>query len=550
MVIFDNILLVLFCLIAVLPPLLNGSWDIWALTLIHLSTLVLLLGFWLRSAYQKKSLSLDFTPSGIYFLFYLLFCFISYFHSVNHFNSRNENFNQFNYFLLFLLSANLLVSDSKRAFFRYTFFGVTAFISLLALWQKLHHQSPVGTLLNENVLSAYLVAVFPLFLSEIWSQWRIVKIFGALVVLLALFSTRSLGGAISLGLGVIIFFILGAKFTKVTRKLGLKKIVVTGISCFAVIVIFLSAAKLQETNVYDRVNWWRGALEIIKDHPFSGVGLGNFGNIYLKYKVGKLNSLYAHNHYLELWSEIGFLGVLAFLLGIYRFIKESLANLRKLEQSNQILNIGIITSVLSLLLYSFIDFGLAIPAVAIIFWVLMGLSYSYSQSSFICLKINWIRSLIFAVLILVTGVLVVRPFLASQKYVAGIYSLRNNDLEQAEKKLIASIKIDSLNAQTYAFLSDVYKNKGNLEQAIYNLKEAIKLNSNYGSFHYNLARVYETQGNLEQAIAEARLAIACHPQKPLYHQALSILYKKAGDDKAAQYEERKLQELLPSVSNN
>jgi len=68
-----------------------------------------------------------------------------------------------------------------------------------------------------------------------------------------------------------------------------------------------------------RLNYWRDTLRIIKSHPLTGVGPGNFNLI---------TSHYAHNSYLQIWAKMGILGIISILWLAIASIKVSLKNLK------------------------------------------------------------------------------------------------------------------------------------------------------------------------------------------------------------------------------
>lgn len=64
-----------------------------------------------------------------------------------------------------------------------------------------------------------------------------------------------------------------------------------------------------------RLQYWAGALSIIRDHPLLGIGPGNFRHHYLQYKLPAASEEIAdpHNMILDLWTSGGILAVLGFL---------------------------------------------------------------------------------------------------------------------------------------------------------------------------------------------------------------------------------------------
>lgn len=110
-------------------------------------------------------------------------------------------------------------------------------------------------------------------------------------------------------------------FVLVRRKLLLVPLV------FAVILI-----KAGEKSIYvrelegvitSRICWLKAGVNMFKDSPVYGIGSGNFGNSYRKYKTcGELSTTYAHSSYLQVISECGIVGFLIFSIFIYLFLNE------------------------------------------------------------------------------------------------------------------------------------------------------------------------------------------------------------------------------------
>ena len=546
MTIINRMLVAVFLVAAILPPLFNASWDLWALSVIHLLTIIAVTLYYFSLLRGSSGAGFKSWTGAGYFLLYLLFCLLSYFFSQNRFNSRNELFNQFNYFLLFFLALNLLDSDKRRLYFREGVVAIAVMVSLIAIWQGLHQHAAVGTMLNTNILSGYLVLIIPLALISFLEGRRLWRAVMLAVLLAALLFSRSVGGWLAVFIGCAILAALISRTEKDSQQKN-NKTLYAGIILFAAVMVFFLVRKIHEPGVTDRVNWWWSAVKMIKDHPLAGVGIGNFGSSFLHYKTGKMNTIYAHDHYLQMWAEIGFLGFLCLLGVIYSYLRISIGNLADLDRSRRYFTMGAISGIFSLLAYSIIDYTMAIPAAAITFWILMGASYPPAGVRSRTFRTTRPLTAVFLIVILLAAIAVIKPFLASQKYVNGIAFLQNGDLLSAEEELQASIRLDPLNSFTYGFLSDVYRKEHLWQKSIDSLREAIRLDPDYGPFHQNLALVYEDRGDIDLAIKEARLAINCHPQKALYHYTLGLLYEQAGNHQAARLEQEKYQEMEKDV---
>lgn len=65
-----------------------------------------------------------------------------------------------------------------------------------------------------------------------------------------------------------------------------------------------------------RLLYWTGTLNLLRDHPLSGAGPGNFRQVYLKYKADESSEEIRdpHNFVLDAWSSSGVIGLTGLLL--------------------------------------------------------------------------------------------------------------------------------------------------------------------------------------------------------------------------------------------
>jgi O-antigen ligase len=68
--------------------------------------------------------------------------------------------------------------------------------------------------------------------------------------------------------------------------------------------------------VLERMAHWQSAVEMWADHPWLGVGIGNYATAYPRYALPlwPLPLGHAHNYYLNMGAEAGMLGLLSYLL--------------------------------------------------------------------------------------------------------------------------------------------------------------------------------------------------------------------------------------------
>jgi O-antigen ligase len=125
-----------------------------------------------------------------------------------------------------------------------------------------------------------------------------------------------------------------------------------------------------------RIHFWSVTLEIIKAHPWLGTGLGAFGVIYTHYD--SRNGLYrleqAHNDYLQILSDTGFLGALlafCFMILLFRYAFRR-------TKSRDVFRRGVALSAMggcfAVLVHSMFDFTLHTTSNALLFLVLCALA--------------------------------------------------------------------------------------------------------------------------------------------------------------------------------
>jgi len=136
----------------------------------------------------------------------------------------------------------------------------------------------------------------------------------------------------------------------------------------------------------DRVNMMSTTIDIYKKHPVFGAGEGMFEHLYIPpNKHPDYIHLHAHNTYLEIASEMGTVGLLAFLLIFFKFFCVALKKIKNnlISLNERIALVGISGVVLASLFASF--FGtLIIVGVqdASLFWFMLGIgSYLASRDT-------------------------------------------------------------------------------------------------------------------------------------------------------------------------
>jgi O-antigen ligase len=106
-------------------------------------------------------------------------------------------------------------------------------------------------------------------------------------------------------------------------------------------------------------------LRMARNHLGYGVGLGAFEVAYPRFQSFASDSAidYAHNDYAQLFAECGFLGWILVPVSIGMFLVLSFRHLRRrLRDTGGWLQLGAAVGVCGVLVHSFSDFNLHIPA--------------------------------------------------------------------------------------------------------------------------------------------------------------------------------------------
>lgn len=141
-----------------------------------------------------------------------------------------------------------------------------------------------------------------------------------------------------------------------------------------------SALHPEDASFEHRMIMARDSIKIFRDSPLAGTGLGSFETAYPKFQtlVTDLRIDHAHNDYAEALAETGMIGGLLIAISLGMFLQTSGKNFRgpfMVAGSSIVwLRLGATLGCLGMLVHSFFDFNLHIPANAAWFVFLAGLA--------------------------------------------------------------------------------------------------------------------------------------------------------------------------------
>ena len=299
---------------------------------------------------------------------------------------------------------------------------------------------------------------------------------------------------------------------------------------------------------------------MIKAHPLLGFGPGTFGIIYPLFKT-KLaeETIMAHNSFLQLWAESGFLTLGAFALFIYLIFSDSFKNRSKLKA----VELGALAAFLSFSVQNFFDFGLFDMQRSTVAFGLLGL-YSLhraGQSRHIVINSKQTKiaiSVFCGLLLMVIIFYSSNIFLARHFDSAAGLSLRQGHIKAAVDLSGKAVKHAPLTAEYFYHRGYIFENiarqssskpiirKETSEKAIADYRSAIKLNPFAAYYHLRLGQllfITRAEGYEISAPYHLKKAIQMYPQNPFYHEQLAQFYDIIGDQEKKEFELNQAREL-------
>lgn len=230
---------------------------------------------------------------------------------------------------------------------------------------------------SPNNVGLYLGRAWPLLVAvALWAEHRCRRtLYGlALVAVMLALGLSFSRGALLLGVPAALL-VMGWRAGGRYRWAVLALIVIGVLVLIPLMRVprFASLLDLQAGSTFFRLELWRSSLVLIREHPWFGVGPGNFLNAYRTRYVlpsawQEFNLEHPHNVYLDHWTRLGLLGLLAGVAVQVAFWREM-----RREGKKKALVIGLTGSMVVLLAHGLVDNTLFFPDIALAFFLTLAL---------------------------------------------------------------------------------------------------------------------------------------------------------------------------------
>ena len=385
--------------------------------------IVLSLMFWGLKIISKEELKFNLNPLNFPILSFIAICVLSLIWSKSFFISLKE----LPLFLAGPLLYFIIVNNVSSQVQVNRILAITLIIGgLFGIYGILQYQgidfsfwtgnigrhNVFGLFGNVNYFAEYLIIPLPIAVSLFFAPQnklkKILLLIGIIAMGTSLTLTFTRGSYLGFGASLIfmsfLFLISRSKnFVKDNKKIFIIILVAICIITFLFVVptplnksgtvIYkiksrVSISQLtQDYSIKRRIATWKLSILMIKDHLLLGSGIGTYKYNTLKYQAeffeqGENRSLYpygfadkAHNEYLQLWAEMGIIGLGIFVWLIISYFNFGFKLLKRIKDNyKQGIIIGLMGGILAVLVDSIFGFPLHLASTVVLFWIAIGLT--------------------------------------------------------------------------------------------------------------------------------------------------------------------------------
>jgi hypothetical protein len=433
--VFHNPVFFIVCVLVIVTPLFRASVHLWAHTVIQILValgLILLIVEKLRANKGvNDSNSIDrntSTRSVLYlqfrkgltvrqaFLYVVLPCIIlgiwSAFFSPHPAMTAEGIIMLFFYLIFFYLMLASVRTRQEQRTLVWVIVGTAVFLCIVGLlelfdifefpwWDYSYggNQEPyssclTGAYVNHNHIAGFLEMAIPMLLCMFLTgsrplKVRIVMVCLVLFLIICQALTLSRGGwAATAGAMLFMAAVLLLKKAFIHKRL---------VGTLVVSALLLAVVTLTSTTVIQRINtltqrdmkdnisgrliFWASTRNMIADNLLTGTGPGTYSASSLAYLEPGLAVLpvYAHNDYLEFAADIGILFFPLMLWLLFLFFRIAFAKLKSRSRQTIAISLGCMSSVVAILIHSFSDGNLHIPANTILFIAISALVFIHPR---------------------------------------------------------------------------------------------------------------------------------------------------------------------------
>jgi putative inorganic carbon (HCO3(-)) transporter len=162
---------------------------------------------------------------------------------------------------------------------------------------------------------------------------------------------------------------------------GLLVVAVLGVDAIRIRLLSIFSWRGDSSNNF-RINVWYAVLQMIRDHPFFGIGPGHdaFNQMYPRYMESRFSALSAYSIFLENTVEMGLIGLSVFIWLLVNIFGQGIQTIKTFRMQQKIDGLwlaGAIAAMTGLLVQGCFDTVWYRPQVSTLWWLMVGIIAAY-----------------------------------------------------------------------------------------------------------------------------------------------------------------------------
>ncbi|QTA83688.1 O-antigen ligase-related domain-containing protein [Desulfonema limicola] len=308
---------------------------------------------------------------------------------------------------------------------------------------------------------------------------------------------------------------------------------------------------IYQDSMDGRLVWWKNGLEMIKQRPFTGFGLGNFKVFYPAFHQKSaadknfsedLQLRYAHNDYIQAAGELGIPGLALFLmLCIMPFIMSFKILLSRPDSEKRFIVIALMGGISAFLVHAFFSFPMECAVPPVLFFAYLAILTFFYNNSACCkkfqFKISGFLSCILTAACLMAFIMLCRfnygSILSDRYYRLAWISEQKQQWHEAAEYGAVSLDYNPYNNSAMSALGRAYIGKGDYGRGIAILEKILKTYPYHINAMMNLGLAYFESGKKEKAAAILAGVLEIKPDYPKALANMAVICFKTGDRKKA-----------------
>ena len=407
---------------------------------------------------------------------------------------------------------------------------------------------PSSTFGNKNMASHFVVMVLPLSIVLLLSAKNslVIARYSAAIILgfwyLMNAAARQAWVAMAVELTVLLVFILldsyknkEQSFVKSDNQIKNKLIATVGIALSLIFVANIGTEgsfhrgsnklefvkKIDVEGVSSRFPAWVNTVEMIKEHPITGVGVGQWPESYPLYYDRKMKDTFfdervhlgrLHNDYLEILADFGLVGYVLLLWLVYLVVARVWRVLINTSHKNRLLVLGLSLGLIGFSVIALVSFPVRVylPAfLVLVYFAIVTLLEPVNQFNNCSCSFDKKKSIPVIVVstffMLFFSITAYRWVLAEYHYnnITAFKGINENNL--VVKAGLKSLKYNNFPPKTYLRIAEGLIKLGHAETAILYLKKAIDISPFNTRALLILAKIYHSGASAEDLKYERKI---------------------------------------------